>query len=136
MKKLKKITLKVGKKVSIGTPDGNKLNPHTIHIENIFKATKPSKEGIIIVYRVWSKNRKRWKFFAESFYTLQLWNDHIFNLHIYEKNKKKVSKKQIKKSISARKNKISKALDRTKSQLSNTNRENSKSSKNSDKSKV
>lgn len=108
-KKLKKVVLKEKAKVSIASPNGDKLKPHTIHIEKIFKS---SKEGVMIVYRTWSKKRQRWKFYVESFDTLYLWNDHIFNLKLYEKNKNKnKNKKGIKKPLSQRVGKTEASLD-------------------------
>lgn len=114
---LKTITLRPGKKVSIATPEGKRLDPQTIWIEGFFEPSKKSGEGLMVIFRIWLKRQRRWEFYINSLNILQLWNDHIYKIRIYEANKKKTIKKRrdnkntTTKSVQRGKSKISKTLD-------------------------
>lgn len=91
---LPSITIKEGKKRMLCVPCSPKKKV-TVHIMHIFTfIDKKGNEDPFIVYRVWIKKKKAWDFRAIKLVTLQLLNNHIYNIKLgndetYKKGQKK-----------------------------------------------
>lgn len=73
---VKKLKIKAGKSYVIFDPNGYGQKKEKLHIESIIPhCASNNLASSIIVYRVWFKTKRYWKYYAEPYTTFAIWNN-------------------------------------------------------------